>query len=564
MVWRKGTLLILMLACIALPFEQIQPAVAYAGVQLTNLELIVYATLLLATPLLVRPASFWKVSLGLFAIVLGIALTAGVLAQDSRLALFATYRLVIGLVLAYVTYSVVVQHRTQQQWLYIALLGGASIAALVGAVEVFNNAPLETLSQFRGRATTVGPFLRLTSTFDHANQTAMYFEALVPLAVCGALVAIKRQRRGLAVLYFVIGAGVFAASVLTLSRASVVTSLCLAIALIGIAWWRKDKIGIQLFGATVALMGVILTGTFLLHPAWQLRLQSEGDDAWYRAQIQVPTTVSGVMAAQVSVPVTVENQGLLTWSEDLERPIRLGAHWYVQQENTFILLPNEPRWQFENDILPNAIHTWTVAVQLPEAPGNYRLEWDVVQEAVTWFSQKNGTVAVTEVTVTDSVVSVAQMTPSTNNAAVVAEKPAEQTLLPPIPHRRTLWRAAYLLWQTQPLIGIGFDNYRLQYGQVLEMPHFNDTIHTNNWYVEMFVSLGLLGALPFFGWLLYLLSQIWQDLGAEIDWLQLGLAAGIVAFMLHGLLDYFLLFNGTAFLFWILVGLWSGRAAHSR
>jgi TM2 domain-containing membrane protein YozV len=37
---------------------------------------------------------------------------------------------------------------------------------------------------------------------------------------------------------------------------------------------------------------------------------------------------------------------------------------------------------------------------------------------------------------------------------------------------------------------------------------------------------------------------------------QVALAAGLLAFFIHGFLDFFLLFNATGLLFWLLAGLW--------
>ena len=37
---------------------------------------------------------------------------------------------------------------------------------------------------------------------------------------------------------------------------------------------------------------------------------------------------------------------------------------------------------------------------------------------------------------------------------------------------------------------------------------------------------------------------------------QAAVAAGLLAYLLHGLLDYFLLFNATGLLFWLLLGFW--------
>jgi len=127
---------------------------------------------------------------------------------------------------------------------------------------------------------------------------------------------------------------------------------------------------------------------------------------------------------------------------------------------------------------------------------------------------------------------------------------------------------------------------------------FNDTIHANNWYLETLVSLGSAGSLPFFAWLALLLREVARALrgvgtttrpgsaggagevgptvvttsvvqslttkvvttgGIEV-WRQ-ALGAGLLAYFIHGLLDYFLLFNATGLLFWTLVGLWAAQRA---
>jgi hypothetical protein len=66
--------------------------------------------------------------------------------------------------------------------------------------------------------------------------------------------------------------------------------------------------------------------------------------------------------------------------------------------------------------------------------------------------------------------------------------------------------------------------------------------------------------LPFLVWLGLLAADIAQKLrqprqaGVMVE--QAAVAAGLFAFLIHGLLDYFLAFNATALLFWLLVGLW--------
>jgi O-antigen ligase len=107
------------------------------------------------------------------------------------------------------------------------------------------------------------------------------------------------------------------------------------------------------------------------------------------------------------------------------------------------------------------------------------------------------------------------------------------------------------------LLGIGLDNFRLIYGRELGQTAWNESIHTNSTYLETLVSVGLIGSLPFFGWMVLMTLDIWRTLRRpSVSIWQTAVAAGILAFFIHGLLDYFLLFNTTALLFWLLIGLW--------
>jgi O-antigen ligase len=127
----------------------------------------------------------------------------------------------------------------------------------------------------------------------------------------------------------------------------------------------------------------------------------------------------------------------------------------------------------------------------------------------------------------------------------------------PIPGRRVLWAVAARQFLERPLLGIGLDNFRLTYGEVLGWQAWNDSIHTNNWYVETAVSVGLLGSVPFFGWLAVLGLDLFNKIRrSRITIWQIALVCGLLAYVIHGLLDYFLLFNGTGLLFWIFVGMW--------
>jgi O-antigen ligase len=186
----------------------------------------------------------------------------------------------------------------------------------------------------------------------------------------------------------------------------------------------------------------------------------------------------------------------------------------------------------------------------PVEPGKYEFEWDLVQEGVVWFSLRNGMHVTSAVTV---------LSPS--DETVIDREPDEFTsarpAVRPIPGRPVLWSIAGRLFLERPFFGIGLDNFRLTYGTVMGWEAWNNSIHTNNWYVETAVSVGLLGSIPFFGWLGLLGLEMFNYIRhRRINVWQIALICGLLAYLIHGLLDYFLLFNGTGLLFWILVGMW--------
>jgi putative inorganic carbon (HCO3(-)) transporter len=121
-----------------------------------------------------------------------------------------------------------------------------------------------------------------------------------------------------------------------------------------------------------------------------------------------------------------------------------------------------------------------------------------------------------------------------------------------------LWGAALRLIQTRPLLGYGPDNFRHLYGAQLGLETWDERIQANNVYLEILVDLGVLG-LAAFAWL------VWRPLVGTIraihrpgdgspSLLIPGVALGVLAFLVHGLLDSFLAFTPIVLLLWMLLG----------
>lgn len=564
---RQAGLLSLLALALSLPFELEAPWLVVGPLQLTNVELLQTAVLGLAAIVWLRAGEarralqrvppWWLALLSLF--LLATFLSAFLAPALRGNALKAALRTSGGVTLA-LAVPVLVRSRRERLYLFAALVGGGLAAASLGMGEALMRTDFAWLQPVRATPTVAGPFLRLSGPFDYANQAAMYIEATLPLLAAFAVLAWRQERRGPAAL--LAGATWFyaQAAILTFSRAGFATMVvvygCAALLL-----WRPRLRGQQregyrtvapLFAALGLGIAVLIAANAALNPVFRLRFGSESDNAWYQARFAVPAALQMEAGEQQAVDVTVGNEGAFTWRSEGAIPIKLAARWLLPDSGSE--LQEQPRWLLARPVAPGEQVTMHITVRAPQQAGDYELFWDMVQEDVVWFGAKTGRRASTDVTV--------HGTPH-QEAARVSSQEVEKAwqFAAPIPGRRTLWQVAWQLWQERPLLGIGPDNFRLRYGEALGYSLWNDSIHSNNWYVETVVSLGLAGALPFFLWLSLLGRRLVGSARREPQSLwPMALAAGLFTYVVHGLLDYFLLFNATALLFWILAGLWLASA----
>ncbi|MBP8001649.1 MAG: O-antigen ligase family protein [Chloroflexi bacterium] len=552
---RRWRFIALLLLAFSLPFELDRPLLTVGPLAITNVEVLLALTIALTALTVVRrpwqllwPPRYW-LWLIFFA---GGLLVSTVFAPMHQLnALKASLRLLTGILLALTTLPIV-QSRRQSYAVAGALLGGGIAAAAIGFAETLTGTEFAWLSWWRGKVTVAGPFIRLTGPFDYANQTAMFIEATLPLLLAFIWWVVYRSwprswRMTVAVGLGLVFLGYLQASFLTFSRASFAT-LFLVSGGMGVWCYYRQPPGRQQQGrwwlgfAAATLIGVGLNS--IINSGFRLRLQTATQEEWYRASFVVPDHLEMKANETTSVTLTLANEGSLVWRSDGLPPIILAARWVnpVNQQQF-----GQLRWPLPHPLNPGQLVTLTVPVKAPANAGPYELHWDLVQENVTWFSYQSGLVVVTKVEVSSG---------TAEAPAVVVGSPAWEYPAP-IPDRQTLWRLAGQLWWERPLTGIGLDNFRLIYGERLSLKNWNTTIHTNNWYIEILVTTGLVGAMPFFIWLACLVIDIGQQTRRPgITMWQVALAAAILTFLVHGLLDFFLLFSATGLLFWLLIGLW--------
>lgn len=571
------TRLFLALLAFNLPYE----AVIFAAgpLQVSNLEILL-ALVLLCTVALVVGQKRWQEErwlrfprswLVLWALVALALLLSTALAPEFRFnAAKASARLLSGMVLA-LCVPQILRRRRQLLWVVVPLLLGGLLPVIAGLVEVWQSQALGVLDPFRVSPSSVGPFIRMTGSFDHANQAAMFLEATTPLLAVVVLVAFRR-RRWLALVPALVGVLWLQDLISTYSRTAIVAVFASSMAVAVLLWsrslrskrfgppkdrglettTRKPDVRAYPWAALATAVLVLVALNALLDPVMRLRFTSEGDNEWYNLNFEAPPTLTVDAGHTVTTTITVHNEGELTWSSAPPNVIHVGGHWYLPEHD--ISLAYAPRWKLPHTVAPGEAVTMRVNLQAPLQEGTYQFRWDLIHEGVLWFSYKNGIRTRTRVTVEEAT---ELATPPPETEAALSQLMEAPPDLAPIPDRRTLWTIATQEFLERPLLGIGLDNFRLIYGRALDYEQWNDTIHTNNWYVEKLVSLGLFGALPFFAWMALVALSIFGALRrSRVTVWHAALAAALFAYFLHGALDYFLSANATALLFWLLVGLW--------
>ncbi len=122
--------------------------------------------------------------------------------------------------------------------------------------------------------------------------------------------------------------------------------------------------------------------------------------------------------------------------------------------------------------------------------------------------------------------------------------------------RLVQWREAAAMLQDRPFLGAGLAAYpivsqpyhRAAYLEIFQYPH--------NLILNFWTELGLLGLLAF-GWIIVqffkLIIQAWKKIKNQNANVELGLAAAMLALLVHGLVDVPYFKNDLAVEFWILI-----------
>ncbi len=533
-----------LLASVA-PFEATDPIVRLPGQALTNLEAAIFAAL-----------AAWAASIAMtrhaprcppvvrasFAVAMAMAVASLAAGTDARNAWHMTGRFVASAAVLMLTVNGITTGRRLHAALVVCVSAAAAVAVLAILEFAQVDAVLRLLTRFRPSLHVVGAQVRASGTLPYPTIASMYLEIAFAFGVGLLAYAVDRTRPARSVVWFVALLAIGDAIVLTFTRAGLLAmALILAIAGGHRLRHRGADRGLVWLGALAVGLAGLMAVSRSSQSLW-LRMTSDGQNGWYRAAVTAPSTLSMTTDRLEPITVTVTNTGRTTWDSSADPPVALSYHW-LQADTDGVVAFNGERTAFERPVAPGETVSVRALVRAPQYPGRFRLEWDLVQEGRLWFSTEQDAPpsTLTGVTVT--------------GAAVAAPGPVTPHPTRAVrPGRVVLWQAAARMIAAHPLLGVGPDNFRLQYGRYAGLTGADPRTHSNNMYLETLAGGGLLAGVAF-AWLLRETGRLVRRAAASADARFAAVAAACIAIAVHGVVDSFLSFGPTYVLFAVTLGL---------
>ena len=537
-------------------FDRIDPSLGVTqDLRLTDLRAI--ATLTLGLWLLSRclsrrrPRVPRRLAVPLIVWLACLAVSAALAPSYQTQALAFVRDLTFGAFFAWAVYDLTDSRPRQLLVLRTAAIGGLAIAAFA-LLEAANVRPVvDWLAGFRYQTSfSVGEIPRVSSTLPHPNIAAMLLGMTLPLLIAWLVTTRHRLIR----IGAAFGIGIeLAALVLTVSRAGIVLmEVVLGLLLIIGIWQRQPALANASLCAAIGLP--VLVGLLLAaQPVLRLHTTGEGVEGWYSVEYSTPDAFSAHAGEATTVPVRLANTGTRTWTSSGDHPFALSYH--LDHADGAPLTFDGPRTALPHDVEPGASVDLQAQLIAPQAPGSYVVEWDEVQESVTWFSWTGTPPTRTYLTVAAPVAGTVEQP--------IAQTPEPALGPPPPPGRLALWRMALRMARNRPLLGVGPDNFRWVYGDFAGVPEWDTGVHANSVYFEWLADTGVLG-LAAFVWLSWRLLREsatglleWRMPSGSSSWWvwRMALLASLVVWFVHGFLDYFYEPLPTSLAFWLIAAL---------
>ena len=493
-----------------------------------------------------------------------------VLAAEDRPGAFKFAIRLLSAALVYLAVSRMPSRSRAHLWIAGSVAVTLGIVTFIGLLENFISSVQwpEVLEPFQEGVITFGTFynVRVSSTLPFPTVLSIFLELTLPLALAfGAWYAESRAGRGArrwvdaATVFFI--ACVMIVQVVTFTRTALVAtpvSLVAGAALAYFYGYGRRYWGYLLLGT--ALMLLTVGAMTLFSNKMAARLDVAPQERHYGVEYKLLTFPQTLKLGQTDVAkVHVKNTGSINWEPAGSDQVMLGYRWltYPDQQD-YDLGPDDNRLNIPSvsaSVPPGAETDIQIEFVTPKDNGEYVLVFDLAKAHVGWFSAAGPAPLIIPLKFVNGVSS-----PLTIPETADSFKAGEPALVTPA--RTQLWKAGFKTWQANPILGVGPDQFRLRYTDYMpELPH-DDRVRTHNIFLEAMANTGLIGLAV----MVFLLVRMFmvqfslvrnkaQGMGAR--YVSLALLIASIAYLAHGMVDFFLWQTGISFLFFIYLGLTS-------
>ncbi len=368
---------------------------------------------------------------------------------------------------------------------------------------------------FRNQEFYLGQVRRLSGSFEYPNTAAAYYAVSLPLVYWSSLRSLSKW-----VVVFML----WSALILSFSKGA----LAVVVLILIVAGWRT---ALKMLGTGVAAYVMLLP----VNPYMLERIQGPAQNP-IGAAYKIPwNELHQQPDVDDQIPVEIRNTGISTWRASGLWRISIAYRWLNTETEKFV---DEPALV---TALPNNVaagHSAGVLVHFrtPSVPGKYLLAIELFSRDFDWFSRTGVRPALILTDIAESQTREVGMT----DLSLWSERGEDERALTASVDRASLWRAALQMFKAHPF-GVGPDNYRLQYGKYLGAQRWDTHMYSNNLYLEILTGSGILGLAAF---VLMLATVRWHlEAGSLI----------VAVFLLHGLVDVFLMTTPIYFAFWIFL-----------
>jgi O-antigen ligase len=479
---------------------------------------------------------------------------AALLAREfQRNAAQAAAKAALGAVLAIATADLIRKSgKPLEMHVLAALAVTGATAAIVGlgqlaGIEIFDR----IVDIFQSHHYLTGSRWRLSSTMEYPNTTASF---LIATFLAGAaLVSVANNwiySRASILVWIVLIAAQGLALLLTYSRGAI-GSLILALAITA-GFFKKLAPDRYWKTAAATSLTLMLAGLPVLFSRPMATLPE------YRAArygLAASEEIKYLLPdREYRESLMVRNVSSLPWLRD---GFGVGYRWSNLNSGVRTQLREAAR--FSADLAVGHEQTLEVTFRTPPEKGEYFLVWFIIRHDPAFQEVERSFSPAVVCVIHEPGQKPPALSREIRRYLHMVQQERRALNMKSVPTRLHLWRAALQIWRSSPLVGIGPDNFRLAKWKYMGIPKGDETILANNLYLEVLAGSGLLGLAS----LLWLLGEAGRILTGRLrqarSTAELTIAwfatAFFLAFLIHGLVDYFLKFTPTFALFWIMLGL---------